>query len=206
MTRRAKHISEAGDVAVVAAVARVSYAVAADLLERVGGIRGACTASERKVCETPGVGVAGWRALNGARELAARAFFGAWQNEPGEALTSPSLGRAYLKLALGHYEHEVFACVFLTSQHRVLACEEMFHGTIDSADVHPREVVKRALHHNAAAVIFAHNHPSGSSEPSKADENITKELKRALELVDVRVLDHFVVGDTITSLVERRML
>lgn len=93
------------------------------------------------------------------------------------------------------YSYEVFACLFLDNQHRVIVLEEMFRGTLDSASVYPREIAKQALHHNAAAVIFAHNHPSGISEPSVADKNITHTLKQALALFDIRVLDHFIIGD-----------
>ena len=174
------------------------------LLSRLGSLRAIIRADHKTLCACKGIGDVRFVLLQAALELVRRSLFETL--EKGEALTSPNAARDYLKLKMGDYEHEVFACMFLDSQHRILGFEEMFHGTIDSADVHPREVVKRALHYNAAAVIFVHNHPSGSHEPSKADENITKELKRSLELIDVRVLDHFVVGEKITSLVERRML
>jgi DNA repair protein RadC len=111
-----------------------------------------------------------------------------------EALTSPRDSAAYLKARLAHLPYEVFACLFLDNRHRVLAFEEMFRGTLDGASVHPREVVRAALEHNAAAVILAHNHPSGVAEPSAADRNITHQLRDALQLVGVRVLDHLVVG------------
>jgi DNA repair protein RadC len=113
----------------------------------------------------------------------------------GDALTSPDITRAYLSAQLRGYSYEVFACLFLDNQHRVLKLEELFRGTIDSASVYPREVAKAALQHNAAAVIFAHNHPSGISEPSQADRHITDKLKQALALFDIRVLDHFIIGD-----------
>ena len=102
--------------------------------------------------------------------------------------------------------HEIFAVLFLDQRHRVIKFEEMFQGTIDGANVYPREVVKKALHHNAAAVILAHNHPSGVAEPSQSDERITQRLKDALALVDIRVLDHFVIGDDIVSFAERGLL
>ena len=122
-------------------------------------------------------------------------------------LTSPSTVRDYLRLQLATRECEVFAVLFLTNRHRVIAFEEMFRGTIDGATVHPREVVKAALRHNSAAVILAHNHPSGVAEPSRADEAITRRLKEALALVDVRVLDHLIVGGSeITSFAERGLL
>jgi len=112
----------------------------------------------------------------------------------GEALISPRDSAAFLKLKLAGYRWEVFGCLFLDNRHRVLAFEEMFRGTLDGASVHPREVVRAALHHNAAAVIFSHNHPSGVSEPSAADRNITRQLRDALQLIGVRVLDHLVIG------------
>jgi len=122
-------------------------------------------------------------------------------------LTSPEDTRRFLRLKLAEREAEVFCVMFLTNRHKVIAFEEMFFGTIDGATVHPREVVKQALRLNAAAVILAHNHPSGVSEPSRADEAITRRLRDALALVDVRVLDHLIVGGSeITSLAERGLL
>ncbi|BBL60875.1 DNA repair protein RadC [Methylomonas sp. SURF-1] len=124
----------------------------------------------------------------------------------GEALTSPDDAKDCIKLKLAPYEHEVFLCLFLDNQHRVIACDELFRGTIDGASVYPREVVKAALHHNAAALIMAHNHPSGISEPSRADRAITAKLQEALALIDVRVLDHFIVGETVHSFAEHGLL
>ncbi len=112
----------------------------------------------------------------------------------GHAITSPQDSAQYLKLKLIHYEYEVFLAVFLDNQHCVMGCDELFRGTLNEACVYPREVVKAALYHNAAAVIFAHNHPSGVSEPSRADIQITAKLSAALDLVDIRVLDHFICG------------
>src|SRR5690606_16646651 len=117
------------------------------------------------------------------------------------------LTRDYLRARLGGYQSEVFACLYLDNQHRVLAMEELFQGTIDGAAVYPREVVKRCLHNNAAAVIFAHNHPSGVAEPSQADVSITNRLRTALNTIDVRVLDHVVVGRSeVVSFAERGLL
>lgn len=139
--------------------------------------------------------------LSMARLLTSRRF------RRGRAITNPKDAQQYLSMQLSHYEHEVFCCLFLDNRHRVLAFEEMFRGTIDGASVHPREVVKRALQLNAAAVILAHNHPSGVAEPSKADEHITKRLEKALALIDVRVLDHLIIGDEeVVSLAERGLL
>jgi DNA repair protein RadC len=127
--------------------------------------------------------------------------------ERSDALTSPQLTRQYLISCLRDQPQEQFACLFLDSQHRVIIFETLFYGTIDAACVYPREVVKRCLQHNAAAVILAHNHPSGVAEPSQADERITERLISALALVDIRVLDHFVVGDgELVSFAERGLI
>jgi DNA repair protein RadC len=124
-----------------------------------------------------------------------------------QALDSPQAVRDYLRLRIADREHEVFVCLFLDSQHRLIAAEELFRGTLAETRVYPREVVKAALKHNAAAVIFAHNHPSGVAEPSRADEHLTQALKEALTLVDIRTLDHFVVaGAKVASFAERGLL
>ncbi len=123
-----------------------------------------------------------------------------------ESFKSPDESKDYVKLQLGTYPHEVFACLFMDNRNRLIVFEKMFIGTIDGASVYPREVVKAALKHNAASVIFAHNHPSGVAEPSHADEQITKRLKDALALIDVRVLDHLIVGEEVVSLAERGLL
>lgn len=125
----------------------------------------------------------------------------------GDLLEAPSVTRQYLALRFSSLEHEVFCCLWLDNRRRVIACDELFRGTIDGASVHPREVVKRALSHNAAAVILAHNHPSGIPEPSQADELITLRLRDALGIVDIRVLDHLIVaGGRVVSLAERGLL
>lgn len=125
-------------------------------------------------------------------------------NSEVDALTSPKLVRQYLRFAIEAKEHEVFVAIFLNTQHRVIESVELFRGTLDKASVYPREVAKEALKHNAGGVIFAHNHPSGDPEPSDADRKITERLKAALELFDIRVLDHFVVGaGDIVSFAER---
>jgi DNA repair protein RadC len=117
------------------------------------------------------------------------------QMQRGDILENPDVTRQFLSSRLRHLPYEVFACLFLDNRHRVIDFEELFRGTIDGASVHPREVVRRALHHNAAAIILAHNHPSGVAEPSRADVQLTRRLVDALTLVDIRVLDHVVVGD-----------
>ncbi|MBB6095802.1 DNA repair protein RadC [Povalibacter uvarum] len=123
------------------------------------------------------------------------------------ALSNPRVTREYLAVRFGGVEHEVFSCLYLDNRNRVMCCQELFRGTIDGASVHPREVVKEALAHNAAAVILVHNHPSGVAEPSQADELLTRRLKQALALVDIRVLDHLIVGDAVVeSFAERGLL
>ena len=128
------------------------------------------------------------------------------QIKESDALCSPTATRQYLQLQLRNELAEVFCCLFLDNRNRVISFDRMFNGTIDGASVYPREVVRAAINHNAAAVIFAHNHPSGVAEPSRADEQITKRLKDALALIDVRVLDHFVVGDEVVSFAERGLI
>ena len=143
--------------------------------------------------------------LRASRELVQRWMLEELRRLP--VLESPRIVRDYLAVHYAGHEREVFGCLFLDNRHRLIAVEEMFLGTIDGASVHPREVVKRALQLNAAAVILAHNHPSGVAEPSQADELITARLRDALALVDIRVLDHLVVGGTtVTSFVERGLL
>jgi DNA repair protein RadC len=124
----------------------------------------------------------------------------------GKAITSPEATKEFLQLKLAHLEHEIFAVLWLDNRHRVIAFEELFRGTIDGASVHPREVVKTAMQHNAAACIFAHNHPSGVAEPSQSDLRITQRLKDALAMVEVRALDHVIVGETTCSLAERGLI
>jgi DNA repair protein RadC len=131
----------------------------------------------------------------------------AQRHRRGESLTSPEASRAYLRLKMGERKFEVFACIYVDNRHRIIAFEELFQGTIDGASVHPRVVVQRALELNAAAVLFAHNHPSGVAEPSMADQRITERLRSALALIDVRVLDHFIVtAEDSVSFAERSLL
>jgi DNA repair protein RadC len=141
----------------------------------------------------PGLGPARACRLAAALELGQRHLAGAL--ERGEVLTDPASAGRYFSQRLRGHGHEVFAVLFLDTRHRALTFEELFRGTVDGAEVHPREVVRRALSHNAAAVIVGHNHPSGDTEPSAADRAVTARLKQALALVEVRLLDHFVVGD-----------
>lgn len=163
------------------------------LLVRNDGLRGLLRLPCNELVRQPGLGLARASRLCAALELATR-HLGQRLEEPG-ALTNPQLAGQYFRARLRDREREVFACLFLDTRHRPIAVEELFQGTVDRSEVHPREVVKRALSHNAAAVMFAHNHPSGVSEPSAADRHITELLRKSLALVDVRVLDHLVIGD-----------
>ncbi|MBE0437759.1 MAG: DNA repair protein RadC [Methylomicrobium sp.] len=167
--------------------------LARELLNDFGSLKALLDADLQRFCQSVGLGPAKYAQMQAVLEMARRHFCEILQR--GDALTSPDITRAYLSAQLRGYSYEVFACLFLDNQHRVLKLEELFRGTIDSASVYPREVAKAALQHNAAAVIFAHNHPSGISEPSQADRHITDKLKQALALFDIRVLDHFIIGD-----------
>ena len=157
-----------------------------------GGIGGLLQASSSDLSRIKGLGPAKCAELIAVMELARRAL--AQQLRTREVFDSPDAVKHYLQLHLAHKPHEVFAVLFLDSQHRLLALEELFRGTLTQTSVYPREVVLRALHHHAAAVVLAHNHPSGSVQPSRADEALTQTLKSALALVDVRVLDHVIVA------------
>lgn len=163
------------------------------LLPGPGSLRRLLEASPQQMARLPGIGPARAARLSAARELSNRYL--ADELERGEALTDPGSAGRYFAQRLRGYPYEAFAVLFLDTRHRALAFEELFRGTVDGAQVHPREVVRQALAHNAAALIIGHNHPSGSSVPSQADRAVTAELKRALALVDVRLLDHFVIGD-----------
>lgn len=174
------------------------------LLDNLGGLKPLLEASETDFCSHHGMGKAKYAQLQAVLEMARRHLFENIQR--GDALCNPDETRQYLTTQLQSYPHEVFACLFLDNRNRVISFDKLFYGTIDGASVYPREVVRKALKKNAAAVIFAHNHPSGVSEPSRSDEQITKRLKQALELVDIRVLDHIVVGDTVVSFAERGLL
>ncbi len=179
--------------------------LARELLHAFGSLTALSAASTEAFCAIPGLGPAKYAQLQAVMEMARRAL--KEQAKQRDALTSPQAVRDYLRLQLGTREYEVFMAVFLDTQNRVIAMEELFRGTLKETSVYPREVVKRALAHNAGAIIFAHNHPSGVAEPSRADAAITQALKQALALVDVRVLDHFIVaGSAILSFAERGLL
>ncbi len=179
--------------------------LARELLQQFDGLRPLLKASRDDFCRGKGLGEAKYVQLQACLELSRRHLLATLQR--GDALTSPDHTRTYLSAQLRDRHQEVFACLFLDNRHRVIEYEELFYGTVDGASVHPREVVRRCISHNAAAVILAHNHPSGVAEPSRADEQITERLKQALSLVDVRMLDHMIVGDgEVTSLAERGLI
>jgi len=175
------------------------------LLNRFGGLRPLLHAERSLLAAEHGVGAARLALLGAIPEVARRYFE---ESLPaGEPIRSPLDTELFLQARLKHLEHEVFCCLFLDNRHRVLHFEEMFRGTIDGTSVYPREVVKKALSVNAAAIILAHNHPSGVAEPSQADERLSRRLKSALDLVDIRLLDHLVIGDgNATSLASRGLL
>jgi DNA repair protein RadC len=172
------------------------------LLAECGGLRGLLDRPGAELARLRGLGPARACALVAALELGTRHL--AQQLQRGEALADPDQAGAYFARKLRPLPHEVFACLFLDTRHRVLAYEELFRGTLDGSEVHPREVARRCLAHNAAAVIFGHNHPSGNPEASAADRAVTARLKQALALVEVRVLDHFIVGDGEPTSMARR--
>jgi DNA repair protein RadC len=186
-------------------VGRSAVDLAGDLLERFGSVSGLFAASEKEFAKVKGLGPAKYVQLMAVHELARRGMEEEIRRD--DLLNSPARVRDYLRHRLGSLPHEVFVGLFLDAQNRLLAADDLFHGTLTQTSVFPREVLKRALHHNAAAVIFAHNHPSGVAEPSRADELLTRTLKEALQLVDIRVLDHLVVtqGETV-SFAERGLL
>jgi DNA repair protein RadC len=174
------------------------------LLQDFGSLRGILDADIGRFCAGRGLGTARFALFQAALEMVRRHLAEDLVRE--DCLTSPQQTMQYLRSRLRDYNHEVFACLMLDNRNRVITFREMFRGTIDGASVYPREVVKQALADNAAAVILAHNHPSGVSEPSQADIRITERLRKALELVDIRVLDHVIIGDEITCLSERGLL
>ena len=166
--------------------------LARELIRRFGSLNRLFAASQDEFSSIPGMGAAKYAQLQAILEMARRAL--SEQMKSGDAFSTPGAVRDYLRLHLAGLDHEVFFALWLDAQNRLIAGEELFRGTLTQTSVYPREVVKRALWHNAAAVVFAHNHPSGVSEPSSADQSLTGELKQALALVDVRVLDHFIVA------------
>jgi len=196
LARGADHLSDAELLAIFLRTGikgKSAVDLARDLLNQFGSLRNLLTANQKDFCGHAGLGTAKFALLQAVLEMGRRHH---WQQlERGAALTDPSSAQHFIASKLRDQPHEVFACLFLDSRHRVICFEEMFRGTINAASVYPREVLKQCLKHNAAAIIFAHNHPSGVCEPSNSDRDITQKLTKTLDLVDIRVLDHIVVGD-----------
>jgi DNA repair protein RadC len=189
----------------VGVVGKSAVDLARDLLSQFGSLNGIFAATEHELSQVHGIGTSKYVQLQAIFEMSRRAL--SEQLQVRDVLASPQAVRDYLVLKLGSLTKEVFLVLFLDTQNRLVASEEMFSGSLKSTSVYPREVLKRALHHNAASVIFAHNHPSGIAQQSQADELLTKQLKQALALVDVRVLDHFIVaGNNTLSFSERGLL
>lgn len=196
LSQGSKHLSDAELLAILLQTGirgKTVVDIARNLLTEFGSLKKLLDSDQKTLSSTPGLGTAKYAILKAALELGKRYF-----EEPlplGEALTNSELTKRCLATRLKDYTHEVFACLFLDNRHRVICYEELFHGTLNEANVYPREVVKRCLAHNAAKVILAHNHPSGDAIPSRADEDITKLLKDALALIGVSILDHIIVGN-----------
>lgn len=189
----------------VGVVGKSAVDLARDLLTQFGSLNAIFSTSEQALSQVHGIGASKYVQLQAIFEMSRRALGEQLQQQ--DVFNSPQQVRDYLCLKLGSLSREVFLVLFLDAQNRLQASEEMFSGTLMQTSVYPREVVKRALYHNSAAVIFAHNHPSGVAKQSQADELITKQLKQALALVDVKVLDHFIVaGNSIMSFSERGLL
>jgi DNA repair protein RadC len=179
--------------------------LARELLRSFHSLRKLIAADRQRFCAQRGLGLTRFAELQAAVEIARRQLSETMR--AGPSLASPKATRDYLSARLRDLEHEVFCCLYLDKRHRLIQCEELFRGTIDGASVHPREIVKLALQRNSAAVIIAHNHPSGVADPSQADELITQRVKEALALVDIRLLDHIIIGDGATvSLAERGLV
>ena len=175
--------------------------LARNLLDEHGSLRSLLASDEREFCSSQGLGSAKFAQLQAVLEMGRRHL---WETiTRSDCLTNPDDTKNYLTTRLRGQRNEVFACLFLDNKNRIIEYEELFFGTIDGASVHPRQILQRALYHNAAGVILAHNHPSGVSEPSQADRQITLRTREALALLDIRVLDHLVIGDgEISSLAE----
>lgn len=189
----------------VGVVGKSAVDLARDLLNKFGSLNGIFAANEDELSKVHGIGSSKYVQLQAIFEMSRRAL--AEQLQHGDVFNSPQQVRDYLVLKLGALTREVFLVLFLDAQNRLHATEELFSGTLTQTSVYPREVVKRAIYHNAASVIFAHNHPSGVTQQSAADEMLTAQLKQALALMDVRVLDHFIVaGNETLSFAERGLL
>jgi DNA repair protein RadC len=195
MNLGARHLTDAELLAIflnTGVRGKTALDIGRELLTTFGDLKKLLNANPKDLLQNRGLGVAKYVLLKAALELGQR-----YQSETlkiGEPVDSSIAAKRFLAYHLKDYAHEVFACIFLKSQHRMLGFEELFHGTINESSVYPREVVKRGLAHNAAKIILAHNHPSGSTKPSQADRDITKLLQKTLALVDIQVIDHIIVG------------
>lgn len=174
--------------------------LARDLLNAFGGLRQMFCADEKEFCSVKGLGQAKYVQLQACLEMSRRFLRESLEREG--PLSNPDDAKQFLQIRMRDYENEVFACLLLDTKNRVIEFEEIFTGTLHSAEVHPREVVKLALKHNANSIIFAHNHPSGDANPSQSDIEITCALKEALALIDIKVLDHLIIGNDVLSLAE----
>ncbi len=196
LSKGAQHLSDAELLAIFLRTGikgKTAVDLSRDLLNQFGSLRNLLTANQKEFCDHAGLGMAKYALLQAVLEMGKRHH---WQQlDRGSALTDPASAQAFIASKLRDHRHEVFACLFLDNRHRVICFEEMFRGTLDGASVYPREVLQQCLKHNAAAIIFAHNHPSGICEPSLSDRDITQKLTKTLNLVDIRVLDHIIVGD-----------
>lgn len=208
MQKGVQYLSDAELLAIflrVGVTGKTAVDLARDLLTQFGSLSNIFNASVKEINAVHGMGDSKYCQLQAIFEMSRRAL--AEEIKHQDALSSPEKVSDYLRLKLIRQEREIFVVLFLDAQNRVQAQETLFEGTLTQTSVYPREVVKRALHHNAASVIFAHNHPSGIAEQSRADELITQALKKALDLVDIRVLDHFIVaGHQTMSFAERGLL
>ncbi|SER32291.1 DNA repair protein RadC [Nitrosomonas sp. Nm51] len=184
---------------------RNAVELARNLLTHFGGLSNLFSADKAALCNVQGVGIAKYTQLQAILEIARRTI--CEKLERGCMMNTPQLVRDFLHLSLANKQHEIFMAIFLDAKHHMIATEELFTGTLTQASVYPREVIKRALYHNAAAIIFAHNHTSGSTEPSQADKALTHILKKALDLIDIKVLDHFIIGNNeIMSFAEHNLI
>jgi len=174
--------------------------LARDLLNEFGGLRNLLCADLKTFSKAKGLGSAKYALLQACLEMSRRFLFESIEREG--PLSNPDDAKRFLFMRMRYHTKEVFACLFLDTKNRVIEFEELFIGSLHSAEVHPREVVKQALKYNANAIIFAHNHPSGDAEPSQSDIDITKSLSEALSLIDIKVLDHLIIGNEVTSLAE----
>jgi DNA repair protein RadC len=182
-----------------------AFDIAGRLLDRFGGLRSLLHSDRAELAGQKGIGASRLEVLNALPELARRYFEATLTT--GQAIRSPADTEAFLTARLRDLPHELFCCLYLDNRHRIIHFEELFRGTIDGTSVYPREIVKQSLSVNAAAIILAHNHPSGVAEPSQADERITRRIKAALDLVDIRLLDHLIIGDGMSiSLASRGIL